>query len=194
MKLRPSIGFVIVVAGLMSAGAAPTSPASTSSPETDRLFSTVLQTPRLYAISATGASTALNGAKICLGGDGWKAMFKGMEEAGKDPDFRAELSKGCTTSVQRTPGSFSMEQVCDEAKGAIFTSRFKLSGSMDDIREHMEVVLPGLGTQGAGKTSARDVRMTYLGNCPVDIKPGQTIKADGKMLDIPGMMGAAASR
>ncbi len=184
---------LLIVAALLMGAEAPGTAASSSMPETDRVFSTVLQKPRLYAITATGQSPGMNGAKMCVGGDAWKAMFKGLEEVSKDPKAVAELSKGCATKVHRDNGSFSLEQICDEAKGAITTSRSLLSGTMDEVHRHMEIVLPGLGPHGADKTVVRDSRMTYIGDCPAEVKPGQLVQANGEVLDLTAMSGGSNS-
>ena len=101
----------------------------------------------------------------------------------ENPQAAAQLTKGCTTKVEHGPGGFvSFKEDCQQSAGAPFTSSSTFAGTPDDMRQHTELALKGLGPNG-GDTVVSDTHMTFLGACPANMKPGQMMKADGEILD-----------
>lgn len=169
---------VLAVAAATVAGGA-----ERATPPNDALAQ-VVATPRYYAVAVSGALAAQDGAKMCIGGKPLQAMIDNFQQIAKDPAATAALSKGCTRKVERPgPGTVRLELDCDEAASAAFTSRMTLSGSIDDWRQHSEVTLKGLGPEGTDRVAASDTRMTYLGDCPANVKPGQVLAKDGALSD-----------
>lgn len=139
-------------------------------------------TPRYYAIEASGAAArSVDGSKMCFTKDAWLKQMGLSEPALKD--LGSALAPGCTHTANRTPtGTFYVEEECSKAAGAPVTSRMTISGSLDQIDQHLEVTLEGLGSNGDQKVVS-DTRMRYLGACPADVKPGQVVTNDGKIHD-----------
>jgi len=129
---------------------------------------------------------------MCLGGAPWLKLFRTVEDAANEPAALAQLSKGCTAkTVHKPDGSITYISDCEETAGAPITSRITLSGTPDDIRQHAEVVLKGMGPNGSD-TVVSDSHMTYLGDCPANVKPGQVLTSDGKVDDLfAGPVGSA---
>jgi hypothetical protein len=138
-------------------------------------------TPRFYRIEASGGMKSHDGSKMCFGGDALRQMVKTF--IAKDPDAFTELNKGCTTKTTRDGNVRSIERDCDEAAGAAQTSHLRISGTMDEVHQHFDVTMKGLGSDGADKTVISDTIMTYLGDCPANIKPGEFLRPDGTIYD-----------
>lgn len=161
-------------------------------PATDA-FDQMLKTPRFYHIAASGGLKSQDGLSLCLGGEGFRKLFRGIRDLAKDADAVRELTKGCTQSVLREAGRLQMDQQCDEAAGAAYTGRFKLSATMEEIRQHHEVILKELGPNGGDQTIVSDMVMTYAGACPARVMPGQWLKPDGAVFDPLADLSKAAS-
>jgi hypothetical protein len=170
------VAFVLAAAGL---GAE--TPSTTHPP--DDALARILSTPRYYLISASGAMKAQNGNRMCFGGEPLRKLVDSFREIGKDPRAIAAVSKGCTNKTVRDGRTVSVFQDCEKANGALFTSHMRLSGTPDEFHQHFEVMLSGLGPNGGDSSSTSDVVMTYLGQCPGNVKPGQVLRADGVVSD-----------
>jgi hypothetical protein len=157
-------------------------------PAKDAIAGAIL-TPRYYGIEASGGMKSQDGYKMCFGGDALHQMVEALREFKNDPKALAQLSKGCTMKTAREGNERSFEEVCDEKVGAAFTNHLRVSGTIDKWRQHFEVTMKGLGPNGADKTMISDVVMTYLGDCPVNIKPGQFLKPDGTIDDPTAALG-----
>ena len=120
---------------------------------------------------------------MCFGGEALRRLLTGIRGVAKDPKALAQINKGCTQKSIRDGASVSVERDCKKAAGASFTSRMRLFGTLDDLHQHYEVTLGGLGPNGGDKILIGDMAMTYLGQCPANVKPGQVLKPDGTVFD-----------
>ena len=169
-----------VAAVLIGAGAEPPMPASSATPESDRLFSTSLQTPRFYSMetrTVLGGRTMTKLERICIGGAPARGFTEGIERLAHDPEAYAQFAKGCSSRSTRKGGEISRETTCDEAKGAVSTTRSKLTGTPDNLQDHLEVTVKGVGRL------VKDRHMIYLGDCPANVKAGQVLELDGTVMD-----------
>jgi hypothetical protein len=140
-------------------------------------------TPRFYLVTASGGMAAQNGAKMCFGGEALRKLLGVFQDMAKDPTLLNEVSKGCTRDIARSGGFVSIVQDCQKANGAPFTRRMRISGSPDEIRQHFEMTLAGIGPNGSDKEVVGDVKMTLVGQCPSNVKPGQILMPTGEVLD-----------
>lgn len=131
-------------------------------------------------------------ARITISGD---AKMSGEFEACVAPGARAKAARerakarppdgpppltGCSATNRVQPGgSFHNEMSCDKAKGAHASFRIVTDGTLNDLRTHMERYD---STPGA-RTIVIDSHLVRLGPCPADLKPGQTRRPDGKILE-----------
>ena len=142
-------------------------------------FARMLATPRYYRIAASGGMKNQDGYKICFGGDGLRKLFDGLRDMAEDRQAVAKLSKECTQKTVRSGESIAITQDCEKANGAIITSHMRLFGTLDEFHQTLEVALPGFGPNGADNNVISDVVMTYLGQCPANVGPGQMLSPDG---------------
>jgi hypothetical protein len=120
---------------------------------------------------------------MCFGGGALRKLLEGFRQMAKDPQAVATLNNGCTQKTVRDGGSVSFVQDCNKANGALFTSHMRISGTPDEINQHSEVTLSGFGPNGSDKTIIGDMAMTYDGQCPANVKPGQVLRPDGSVFD-----------
>jgi hypothetical protein len=187
--MRLIVGTAVCAAAVLTAMAAAW--AGDPQPTGEETLARIIAHPRYYAIATSGGMGAQNGSKMCMGGESFRKLIAGFKDAAKDPKALAEFSKGCTHKIDRTAaGSFSTEMACDKAAGATSNYRMTISGSLDKFRQHMEMTLPGFGAAEADKVVTTDTTMTYLGECPANVTPGQIIDRDGKVFDATAMLQA----
>jgi hypothetical protein len=139
-------------------------------------------------------------ARITISGD---PRTSGTFETCEDPAARhraaQELAKarpadapppltGCATANKMQPdGAIHREFSCDRAKGAKASFRMVSDGTPNDLRMHMERYDIDPVTH-ASKTTVTDSHIVRLGPCPADLKPGQTRRPGGPIIE----KGAAA--
>lgn len=183
---RALILAVVAVGALTAAGPAPGPPPPRSAdfdPEaTVAAIAKAFPTPRLYHLKATGTlPNPMDGMDMCLGAGPLAALIAKLSE---DPAAVGALGKGCTqTRALLDDGSRRVEAVCDRAAGAFATSRMSLSGTADEMHQHLEVDLDLDLGPGVPKTMVTDTHMTYVGDCPAPMRPGQVRSRTGEISD-----------
>ena len=175
--------WAVVFAGLLAIGAAPAPPPAPSDAPPSPAAAAIAKafaTPRLYHVAVTSTyPNRLDGSDMCLGVGALTEMLVKISE---NPDLVAALGKGCTQTRGRAEdGSRRVETACDQAAGAFTTSRMSLSGTPERIHQHTEVDMD-LGPS-LPKTVVMDMVMTYVGECPAPMKPGQVRSATGVISD-----------
>src|SRR5665213_3670044 len=116
-----------------------------------QLLEHALPSPRFYRLSVSGEMKHNDGFKWCLSGEALGKMMSGIEALASDPKALAELNKGCTNKTTRQGPAVSVERDCKTSAGAEFTSYLRVFGTPEDIRQHMEITLPGMGPGGSDK-------------------------------------------
>ncbi len=189
MKIAKGLlGLAAALGGLAMMGADPPLPVS---PSSDAAMARFLPTPRLFKMEVTRqAPLSSDTVLMCMGAETMRSTlgaFKDRRAAAAAP------TTGCTSSRTRTSdGGMKTERVCDKAAGAARTSRTVtvMSPDLRETRVHTEIEMdPARKTP----TVVQDRRMTLLGDCPADLKPGQARQANGEVVDVGGVLAAMAT-
>lgn len=137
------------------------------------------ETSRLYHVSAT-VPNALDGTDLCL--DQQAPILSLIAKLTEEPPSGPPLEKGCTqTKGANANGTFRLETICGSAAGGVtFTTR--VYGTRDDFHHEIEGVQFSEAREPKRKTIQHS-RMTYLGHCPVTMKPGDYRTRDGEIHD-----------
>jgi hypothetical protein len=131
---------------------------------------------------------------MCQGGADWaKALAAAAPSRPRPADPEAAL-KGCTSKSERSAdGAMHLETACDKAAGAQRTYRMvsDIAPGMAEMRTHSESAAdPAQGRAAI----VSDRRMTRVGDCPADLKPGEMLMDDGRKVDALAAAAAAAAR
>jgi hypothetical protein len=193
VRMRWSVVWVSA-AGVLAMGADPPPLPVPPSPHAAERLAQTFPTPRLYAVSATLNGRALPGYRMCQGGAAWaKAIGAAAPPTRPRPDPEAAL-KGCTSKSERAvDGAMHLEMACDKAAGAQRTYRMvsDIAPGMREMRTHSE----SAADPAEGRAAiVSDRRMTLLGDCPADLKPGEMLMDDGRKVDALAAAAAAAAR
>ena len=137
------------------------------------------ETSRLYHVSAT-APNALDGADLCLGQQA--PILSVIAKLTEEPPSVPPPDKGCTqTKEANANGSFRLETICGSTEGGVtFTTR--VYGTREDFHHETEGVQYSAAREPKSKT-IQQWHMTYLGQCPVPMKPGDYRTPDGEIHD-----------
>lgn len=176
MTWAPVVG--TVAAGVMLIGAGPVAP---------RAFPPLPVTP----VERQAAPPYF--ARVTISGD---AEMTGVFETCTDPAATLKSAHaramarpadapppmtGCVHAVEMRPdGAVHIEMSCDRAKGAKASFRMVSEGTPNDLRTHTERYETAAG---ALKTAIYDSHLVRLGPCPADLKPGQTRRPGGPIVD-----------
>lgn len=137
------------------------------------------ETSRLYHVSAT-APNALDGADLCLGQQA--PILSVIAKLTEEPPSVPPPDKGCTqTKEANANGSFRLETICGSATGGV-TSTTRVYGTRDDFHHEIESVQYSEAREPKSIT-IQQWHMTYLGQCPVTMKPGDYRTRDGEIHD-----------
>ncbi len=96
-------------------------------------------------------------------------------------EWQARLTKGCTIRQEQAQDSYHFEEACDGRFGPRHSETW---GSAKDIRTRSESIVWRGGPGGADVVMGGSQHMTYLGDCPANMKPGQVLQSDRKVLDV----------
>jgi hypothetical protein len=175
----------VSAAGVLAMGADPPPLPVPPSPHAAERLAETFPTPRLYAVSATLNGRALPGYRMCQGGAEW-ARAAGAATPPRPARTAAETEaalKGCTSKSERAAnGAMHLEMACDKAAGAQRTYRMvsDIEPGMRGMHTHSEQAADPAEGRGA---IVSDRRMTLLGDCPADLKPGEMLMDDGRKVD-----------
>ena len=135
---------------------------------------TILRSPSLWQIVKTDdRHPAAETSRMCINSPGGLAtLFKGIK-----PDGR------CTQSTSTlADGGRVIETHCKSIPGAKWSesssARIEASSDVKTIHQHTEVQFPDLDPP-LNKTHVSDAVMTYLGDCPVPMRPDQFMLLQG---------------
>ena len=113
---------------------------------------------------------------------------KALDRLSHDPKAMAELkewqtrlTKGCTIRQEQAQDSYHFEETCD---GRFGPSHSETWSSAKDIRTRSESIVWRGAPGGADVVMGGFEHMTYLGDCPANVKPGQILQSDGKVFDV----------
>ena len=102
----------------------------------------------------------------------------------KDRELSAQLrakDQCAHTTTQTGPGVYVVEKKCATGPNAGSSSKSTMTFQGDTayrLDMHM--------TNNSGAESAMSIEAKYLGPCPADMKPGDTVMPDGKKISIGG--------
>ena len=183
MRMQKRVGcrlFALATVVAFAAGSASAAWESRTGPDaTAGAAVTGPETSRLYHVSAT-APNALDGADLCLGQQA--PILSLIAKLTEEPPSVPPPDEGCTqTKEANANGSFRLETICGSAEGGVtFTTR--VYGTRDDFHHETEGVQYSAAPEPKSKT-IQQWRMTYLGQCPVTMKPGDYRTPDGEIHD-----------
>jgi hypothetical protein len=102
------------------------------------------------------------------------------ESQQKERDFSMQLRQKdqCTyTTTQPTPGTYVVESKCTTGPRAGDSSKSTMT-FQGDTAYHLEVHM----TRSSGAESTMVGDSKYVGSCPANMKPGDTVTADGQKI------------
>jgi hypothetical protein len=179
-----------VLVGLATMAAEPAPALTLPTDAIDAAVAKLLPTPRLFEMEVTHlVPPKSETVQMCMGADTMLSFFSALKA---DPEALAALAKGCTQNRTKTPdGGVKLEQVCDKAAGAAWTSHMTIETASDlhEAKMHMEMEMD-LG--GKTQTIAQDMHLTLLGDCPADLKSGQMRQVSGEVFDFGGFLSGQA--
>ena len=104
--------------------------------------------------------------------------MKKIDELGHNPravaatkNWLAVKLKACTVHQEVNQGRFDFEQSCNDASSR---TRSRTWGTADDFHTHNEFTIKGAGAGGADILTVTDEHMLHVGDCPADMKPGES--------------------
>ena len=182
MRMQKSVGcrlFALATVVAFAAGSAGAASDTRTGPDaTAGAAVKAPETSRLYHVGAT-APDALDGTDLCLGHAPILSVIAKLTE---EPPSVPPTDKGCTqTNEANANGSFRLETICGSATAG-FTFTTRVYGTRDDFHQDIENVQYSEAREPKSITIQHS-RMTYLGQCPVTMKPGDYRTPDGEIHD-----------
>jgi hypothetical protein len=110
-------------------------------------------------------------------------MCQSRDTQQKERELSAQLRQKdqCThTTTQPGPGTYVTEKKCTTGPNAGSTSKSTMT-FQGDTAYRLDMHMNRAGTE-----SAMTIEAKYLGPCPPDMKPGDTVLADGQKINITG--------
>jgi len=101
------------------------------------------------------------------------------------PPSPPQRTTACTTNrPDHTAGAFSLTTDCRTTSdgSVVSTSHMATTGTPSDYRVRREAHFAARDGHPE-RTLRMDMHYVYLGDCPANVKPGETLLADGKIID-----------